>query len=171
MERRLARFPLLVVLSAWLLPVSYADTTSSMSVMGTNQYLSEGATAIRMGSFEEGIRLTEKGLKTTISKSDHAAGLANLCGAYVGLLEPDQAIGFCNQSLEINNHNWKTYCNRAAAFAIKGLYSEATFDLDAASAINPSARNVELLRQFLNELRLRPKVIMEEHQPTSLFSE
>jgi len=171
MERRILRFPMLVALSALLLSVSHAETNSSASVMGTNQYLSEGAAAIRMGSFEEGIRLTEKGLKTTVSRRDRSAGLANLCGAYVGLQEPDTAIAFCNQSLEMNSHNWKTYCNRAAAFAIKGLYSEATFDLDAASAINPTARNVKLLRQFLNELRLRPRVIMEEHQPTSLFSE
>ena len=169
MERRLSRFPLLVSLLV-AAAVGNASETST-SVMGTNQYLSEGAMAIRMGSFEEGIRLTEKGLKSTVSKRDKAAGLANLCGAYVGIGEPDTAIEFCNQSLEINSRNWKTYSNRAAAFAIKGLYSEATFDLDAAAAIRPNARNVQLLREFLNELRLRPKVIMEEHQPTSLFSE
>ncbi len=159
-----------MVLALWM-PLGQAAETASTSVMGTNQYLSEGATAIRLGSFSEGIRLTEIGLKTTISKRDRAAGLANLCGAYVGLAEPDTAIDFCNQSLAINSRNWKTYSNRAAAFAIKGLYSEAIFDLDAATALKPKARNIRLLREYLNERRLRPKVIMEEHQPTGLFSE
>jgi hypothetical protein len=51
------------------------------------------------------------------------------------------------------------------------LYSEALFDLDAAVAINPRGRNLNLLREILNERSLRPKIIMEDHQPTGLFSE
>jgi hypothetical protein len=44
------------------------------------------------------------------------------------------------------------------------MYSEATFDLDAAAAINPDARQVEQLRGMINERGLRPRVIMEDHQ-------
>jgi len=151
--------------------VSHADITTNRSVVGVDPDLSDGAMAIRMGSYEEGIKLTERGLKGAPNKRDRAAGLANLCAAYVGLEKPDDAIERCNQSLALNANNWRTYSNRAAAFTIKGLYSEALFDLDAATAINPRSRNLKLLREILNERRLRPKIIMEDHQPTSLFSE
>jgi len=150
---------------------SYADTSVNRTVVGVDPDLSNGALAIRMGSYEEGIKLTERGLKGARSKRDRAAGLSNLCAAYVGLEKPDSAIELCNQSLAINSSSWRTYSNRAAAFTIKGLYSEALFDLDAAVAINPSARNLKVLREILNERSLRPKVIMEDHQPTGLFSE
>jgi len=150
---------------------AYADTTTNRSVVGADPDLSDGAMAIRMGSYEKGIRLTERGLRSAPSKRNRAAGLSNLCAAYVGLEKPDPAIELCNQSLAINSNSWRTYSNRAAAYTLKGLYSEALFDLDAAAAINPNGRNLKVLRQILNERRLRPKIIMEDHQPTSLFSE
>lgn len=148
-----------------------ADSSNSRTVVGVDPDLSDGAMAIRMGSYEHGIKLTQRGLKGAHSKRDRAAGLSNLCAAYVGLEQPDPAIELCNASLAINSNNWRTYSNRAAAFTIKGLYSEALFDLDAALAINPRARALKTLREILNERSLRPKIIMEDHQPTGLFSE
>ena len=171
MKLKASRLLVLVTAMSMWCAVGYADNADNRTVVGVDPDLSNGALAIRMGSYEEGIRLTERGLKGAHSKRDRAAGLSNLCAAYVGLEQPDPAIELCSQSLAINSNNWRTYSNRAAAFTIKGLYSEALFDLDAAAAINPDARNVEVLRQILNERRLRPKVIMEDHQPTGLFSE
>ena len=147
----------------------HSNSADSRTVVGTNQYLSEGANAIRLGNYDEGIRLTELGLKTSHpSTRDRAAALCNLCAAHTALRELDVAIELCTESLTLNNRNWKTYSNRAAAYTIKGLYSEAVFDLDAAEAINPNGRALRKLRGILNELRLRPTVIMEDHQETGL---
>ena len=151
---------------------AHGNSPDSRTVIGTNYYLAEGAQAIRMGNYNEGIRLTELGLKTSQPTSkDRAAALCNLCAAHAALREPDRAIELCTESLALNNRNWRTYSNRAAAYTIKGLYSEAVFDLDAAEAINPNGRAVRKLRGILNELRLRPTVIMEDHQESGLLAE
>ena len=43
------------------------------------------------------------------------------------------------------------------AYYLKGMYAEATFDLDSATAINPKARQVEQLRGMINERGLEPR--------------
>ena len=152
--------------------LAHANSPDSRTVVGANQYLSEGALAIRMGNYDEGIRLTELGLRVDHhSTRDKAAALCNLCAAHTALREVDKAIALCTESLALNSRNWKTYSNRAAAYTIKGLYSEAVFDLDAAEAINPRGRVLRKLRGILNELRLRPTIIMEDHQQTGLLEE
>ncbi len=151
---------------------AFGNAGDSRTVVGTNVYLSEGAQAIRMGNYDEGIRLTELGLKTSHhSTKDRAAALCNLCAAHTALRELDVAIELCTESLALNSRNWRTYSNRAAAYTIKGLYAEAVFDLDAAEAINPNGRALRKLRGILNELRLRPTVIMEDHQETGLSAD
>ena len=67
-------------------------------------------------------------------------------------------------SLALIGGNWRAYSNRSYAYFLKGMYSEATFDLDSAAAINPRARQVQQLREMINEVSLRPRVIMEDHQ-------
>jgi hypothetical protein len=44
------------------------------------------------------------------------------------------------------------------------MYAEATFDLDAAAAISPKARQVLQIRGMINEAGLRPRITMEDHQ-------
>ena len=68
------------------------------------------------------------------------------------------------QEWALDNRNWRTYSNRAAAYTLLGFYSEAVYDLDAAAAINPNAKAVIKLREIINELSLDPRVIMEDHQ-------
>jgi len=130
-----------------------------------NEFLSAGAFAIRMSQYNEGIRLTQLGLtRYQPSRTDRAAALSNLCAAYAAKGDPNVAIDFCTQSLEIDGGNWRAYNNRAYAYYLKGMYSEATFDLDAAAAINSDGRQIIQLRGMINERGLRPRVIMEDHQ-------
>ena len=78
--------------------------------------------------------------------------------------EEHGSLEYCNESLALNTRNWRTYSNRAAAYTILGMYSEAVFDLDSAATLNPNAKAVLKLREIINELSLDARVIMEDHQ-------
>lgn len=132
---------------------------------GGNELLSAGAEAMRYGRYDDGIRLTLMGLdRPGNSDQIRAAALSNLCAAHAGKNEPDQAIRYCGESIEINRNNWRAWSNRSYAYWLKGMYAEATVDLEMATSINPDARQVFQIRGMLNEAGLRPRVIMEDHQ-------
>lgn len=137
----------------------------SRTVLGVaNEYLAAGAEAIRAKQYDEGIRLTKLGLDRPASPRDRAAALSNLCAAHAAKNEPDLAIGYCTESLTINEGNWRAYSNRAYAYYLKRQFDRADTDLDAALSINPSARQMPQIRGLMNERRLRGRVTMEEHQ-------
>jgi tetratricopeptide (TPR) repeat protein len=130
-----------------------------------NSLLAAGAEAIRYGRYDDGIRLTLMGLERP-GNSDHnrSAGLSNLCAAHAAKDEPDIAIQYCTESLDINDSNWRALSNRSYAYWLKEMYQESSKDLEAATAINPRARQISQIRGMLNEAGLRPRVIMEDHQ-------
>jgi tetratricopeptide (TPR) repeat protein len=137
----------------------------SRTVLGvTNEYLAAGAEAIRAGQYDDGIRLTKLGLDRPNPPRDRAAALSNLCAAHAAKKEPDAAIGYCTESLQINDANWRAYSNRAYAYYLKREFDEADSDLDVALSINPNARQMPQIRGLMNERRLRGRVTMEEHQ-------
>jgi len=138
----------------------------SRSIIGAgNEFLTAGAFAIRVGQYDEGIRLTDLGLtRYQPSTSDRAAAESNLCAAYAARGDPNVAIEHCTESLRLQGRNWRAYSNRAYAYYLLGKLSEATFDLDSAASINAGARQVVQLRGMINERGLRPQVIMEDHQ-------
>ncbi len=143
-----------------------AQQADNRTIIGAgNEFLSAASFAIRMGQYDEGIRLTHLGLtRYQPSTTDRAAALSNLCAAHAAKGEPDIAISFCDESLDMNSRNWRAYNNRSYAYFLKGMLSEATFDLDTAAAINPGAKQLIQLRGMINEVGLRPRVIMEDHQ-------
>jgi tetratricopeptide (TPR) repeat protein len=137
----------------------------SRTVLGVgNEYLAAGAEAIRLKEYDEGIRLTKLGLERPASPRDKSAALSNLCAAHAAKNEPDAAIGYCNDSLAINDANWRAYSNRAYAYYLKRMFEQADADLDVALALNPSAKQMPQIRGMMNERRLRGRVTMEEHQ-------
>ena len=157
----------LIVGLLWLLVPSVAWVQpDSRTILGSgNEFLSAGSFAIRVGQYDEGIRLTELGLRRyQPSMADRSAALSNLCAAWAAKGEPDTAIPLCDRSLELSSKNWRAYSNRSYAYLLKGMYAEATFDLDSAAQINPEARQVVQLRGMINERGLQPRVIMEDHQ-------
>lgn len=162
----MGRYFLSGLLSCLVSSGAMAQIADNRSIIGAgNEFLSAGSFAIRMGQYDEGIRLTHLGLtRYQPSPSDRAAALSNLCAAHAAKNEPDDAISFCEESLELDSHNWRAYSNRAYAYFLKGMLSEATFDLESAAAIQPEAKQVVQLRGMINEVGLRPRVIMEDHQ-------
>jgi tetratricopeptide (TPR) repeat protein len=141
------------------------EKAGSRTVLGTNEYLSAGADAIRGGQYDEGIRLTELGMqRSTLTKGDRSAALSNLCAALAAKHEVQRAIDACTESLILNDKNWRAFSNRSYAYYLKGQYRKANADLRAAAAINPDARQVARIRGMVNERNLQPSVIVEEHQ-------
>jgi hypothetical protein len=66
--------------------------------------------------------------------------------------------------LALRDQNWRAYSNRSYAYYLKGMYPQASADLEAAAAISPEARQVAQIRGMINERSLRPSVIVEEHR-------
>ena len=158
---------LLVCFAGYLVATTgWTQLADNRTIIGAgNEFLSAGSFAIRMGQYEEGIRLTHLGLtRYQPNRDDRASALSNLCAAHGAKGEPDVAIPFCDESLDIDSRNWRAYNNRAYAYFLKGMLSEATFDLDTAAAMNPNSKQVIQLRGMINEVGLRPRVIVEDHQ-------
>ena len=136
----------------------------SRTVLGvSNEYLSAGAEAIRLKEYDEGIRLTKLGLDRPATPRDRSAALSNICAAHAAKNEPDLAIGYCTESLAINDANWRAYSNRAYAYYLKRMFDQADADLDVALSLNPSAKQMPQIRGMMNERRLRGRVTMEDH--------
>lgn len=141
------------------------EQAESRTVLGVdNEYLAAGAEALRAKQYDEGIRLTKLGLERPMSLHDRAAALSNLCAAHAAKNEPDVAIAYCNESLDLNDANWRAYSNRAYAYYLKRMFDAADADLDVALSINPNAKQMPQIRGMMNERRLRGRVTMEEHQ-------
>jgi len=140
------------------------DRAQSRMVLGVNELLAAGAEEIRVGQYDEGIRLTNLGLMQAPTIPERAAALSNICAAYAAKGDPDKAIDYCTQSIEIKEGNWRAYSNRSYAFYLKGLYKKAHDDLEIAASINPEARQIAKIRGMINERSLQPSVIMEDHR-------
>ena len=137
----------------------------SSTILGAaNPLLARGADAIRAGDYDDGILFTLEGLAIPASSHDRSAGLSNLCAAYAAKGMADTAIEYCTQSLAINGRNWRAYSNRSYAYWLKRMFSEATFDLDAAAALSPKARQVAQIRGMINLSRFQPRITMEDLQ-------
>jgi tetratricopeptide (TPR) repeat protein len=147
------------------IPEITQEQPDSRTVLGvSNEYLAAGAEALRLKEYDEGIRLTKIGLERPTSPRDRSAALSNLCAAHAAKNEPDIAIGYCTESLAINDSNWHAYSNRAYAYYLKRMFDQADADLDTALSLNPNARQMPQIRGMMNERRLRGRVTVEEHQ-------
>jgi len=91
----------------------WAQQADNRTIIGAgNEFLSAGSFAIRMGQYEEGIRLTNLGLtRYQPDRTDRASALSNLCAAHAANGEPDIAIPYCDESVSMNDRNWRAYNN------------------------------------------------------------
>lgn len=140
--------------------------TTSRTVFGTpNELLTVGSQAMMAGRWDDGIRLTLDGLEQVgVSDAMRAAALSNLCGAYAARNQPDLAIVYCSQSIDLDEGNWRAWSNRSYAYWLKDQYDSAGADLAQAMQINERARQLFQIRGMLNEAGLRPRIEMEDRQ-------
>jgi len=124
--------------------------SASVAVFGTDPDLSAGATALRLGDFEAGIRLTLLGLKHAPSPRNRASGFSNLCAGYVGAHQYDKAIEACDAALKISRNNWHIYNNRALALLGLGRVAEARRDHATGLVLKPAAATLEQVGSLID---------------------
>jgi tetratricopeptide (TPR) repeat protein len=137
------------------------------TVLGpTNPHLHDGAEALMAGDAEEGVRKTLEGLQYASSQRDRVSGMSNVCAGYVMLGEPEKALAYCDQALEINDQHWRARSNRAFAHIKLGNFEEAEQDLQVAEAIAPHSRNVKVIRSMLLDATdpVAPLVIIDDRR-------
>jgi tetratricopeptide (TPR) repeat protein len=146
--------------------VETLQRTTSRNVFGiSNELLTVGAEAMMAGRWQDGVRLTLKGLdEGRVSDDLRVSALSNLCGAYAVLNQPDLAIDYCTQSLEIDDANWHAWSNRSYAYWLQRQYDRAGDDLQRAMDLNDNARELAQIRGMLNEVALQPRIQMEDRQ-------
>lgn len=139
---------------------------TSATVIGTSSLLSDGASALEAGRAEEGLRLTLAGLNEPGLPRDLAAGHANACAGFLMLRQWDEALGHCNQSIQMDPTNWRAFNNRAAIYAAKGLYDLALQDIETGLVLAPRSRTL------LESMRVvkRNKRILESRDRRSVPS-
>lgn len=131
-------------------------------VIGANPYLSDGAMALQSGRYEEGIRLTLKGLEFTVSRRDRATAENNLCAGYTLSGDYESALQRCNQALELGLKSWRVYNNRALAYLFIGDLEAARADLEHGLSINPDSKKLQRVQEMLNMQQLTPRVIVHD---------
>ena len=158
------RFWLIYLLSGFAVisPTALAETGTRF-IIGTNPDLSQGAVELRLGNFEEGLRLTLIGLKDpTTSRRNREAALNNLCAGYMGVGEFDQAIYVCNIVLSANERSWRAYNNRALAYLGAGELDRARHDVDKGLAINPDSQTLKQVAELVERYSDAPHLIPTE---------
>ena len=151
----------LVCLLAFSATADAADSEST-TIIGVNAGLSDGARAMQMGDFEEGIRLTIAGLKVESSPRNRASGLSNLCAGYTAAKQYSKAIDSCTQSLRIDKRNWHAYNNRALAYLGQGEIDAAKRDLQDGLRLNPESSKLLQVAERIEASERPPPVAIDD---------
>jgi len=131
-------------------PATGQEDGQPRTVIGpSNIDLADGATALRMGNAEDGVRLTQSGLRSATSDRERVAGYSNLCAGLVMLDRLDEALDACNQALNIDEQHWRTHSNRALVYVKQKRYADAERDIAAGEAINPNSRTLKIVKSML----------------------
>jgi len=128
------------------------DQAQSATVIGpSNPLLAEGTDALEAGRFEEGVRLTLAGLEQPTNDRDKAAGHSNVCAGYAALKRWEEALDHCNQALELDRGNWRTFNNRAAVFVGLRKFDLAMADVNAGLELAPDSPTLHKSREVVLE--------------------
>ena len=143
-------------------PASRGDDTG-ITVIGADPNLSAGADALKLRNYDEGIRLTLEGLRSSVQPSDRVGAFSNLCAGYVGIEDFESALSYCNRALSIDDGSWRAYNNRSLVHLGLGDVDMAQRDLEKGLEINPDAptlreveRRIEAARQAAARASPRP---------------
>lgn len=143
--------PLLALLGiVAVAPATGQEDSEPRTVIGpSNIDLADGATALRSGNAEDGVRLTRSGLRSAANNRERVAGYSNLCAGLVMLDQLDEALDACNQALIINDQHWRSYSNRALIYVKLKRFADAERDIADGEAINPNARTLKIVKAML----------------------
>ena len=165
--------PLVLLLGAIGQAAPQADTPAKTVLGPSNIDLADGAAALRAGDAEEGVRLTQRGLRSGVSGRDRIAGYSNLCAGLILLERLDEALTACNDALDLDERHWRSYSNRALVYIKLQRYSEAELDISTVEELNPQARTLKSLRAMYRDAvdPVSPRVIIDDRREATMDEE
>ncbi|WP_446830713.1 hypothetical protein [Candidatus Foliamicus sp.] len=125
----------------------------AQSIFGADPNLSGGAMALRLGDYEQGIRLTLAGLRSPSAKAHstktRSAAHSNLCAGYLMAAQFQTALESCNEALRLKSNNWQAHSNRAVLFIMTGQLKRAAEDIERGKRIKPDSRRLMEVEELL----------------------
>lgn len=136
-----------------------------------NAKLQDGANALNAGNAEDGIELTLGGLREARTPRERRTGLTNLCAGYLMLEQLDQALQYCNDSLELNDKNWRIYNNRALIYVLQGRFDDAEADLAKCDELHPRSSTTKVVRQMLQHAKhpVTPVITVDDRRGAAVI--
>ena len=160
--------PLVLFLSAAAVAQATGDEDGqARTVIGpSNIDLADGADALRAGDAAEGVRLTERGLRSASSQRDRIAGYSNLCAGLIMLDRHEEALDSCSTAIAIDDRHWRSYSNRALAYLMLKRYNEAERDIRRGEELNPHSRTLKIVKSmYLDAVDpVAPSIIIDDRR-------
>ena len=153
----MVRIAVLVAVFSWIALIGapvHADNDNRMR-LGADPNLTDGATALSIGNYGEGIRLTELGLDAPPARNNRSAAMSNLCAGFAGTQEYQRALAHCTAALELDDHNWQAYNNRALAYLKLGDLAAARQDVNHGLEINPESGQLKRVQKLIADAKPR----------------
>jgi tetratricopeptide (TPR) repeat protein len=147
-------------------PERQSDASAKTVIGPGNIDLADGAAALRVGNAEDGVRLTQRGLRNANNQRDRVAGYSNLCAGLVMLDRLDEALDACNRALELDDRHWRSYSNRALVYLKQKRYAEAEQDISTGEELSPNARKLKTLRAMYRDAidPVSPSIIIDDRR-------
>lgn len=146
-------------------PARQSDAAAKTVIGPGNIDLADGAAALRAGDAEQGVRLTQRGLRSA-NAEDRVAGYSNLCAGLVMLGRLDEALDACDRAIELDDRHWRSYSNRALVYLKQERYPEAERDIASVEALSPNAHTLGKLRAMYRDAvdPVTPSVIIDDRR-------
>ncbi len=131
-----------------------------------NPQLADGATALKAGDIEDGVRLTLLGLESAHGLREKTAALSNLCAGYMLLGQVDDSLEYCDRAIAVNDRNWRAYNNRALVYMELERYEEAEADVIRGQELAPRAKSLKVVKgMLLDETNpVSPNIIIDDRR-------
>ncbi|MGI9272025.1 MAG: hypothetical protein ACR2QT_09640 [Woeseiaceae bacterium] len=143
------------------------DAQGNKTVLGpSNVPLQDGANALRAGEAAEGVRLTLLGLKQSRGAKERQTAKSNLCAGYALLEQYQVALQYCNEVLDEDDKNWRSYSNRALIYVKLRRLEEAHQDLLKGEAISPNANKLKAVRKMYRDATnpVSPNIVIDDRR-------
>ena len=141
----------------------------SRTILGpSNVPLQDGASALRAGDADEGVRLTLLGLAQARSSRERITANSNLCAGYTLLGRYEVGLRYCNEALAENDQHWRARSNRALIYVKLRRFAEADEDLQVGEKLAPNSNTLQAVRKMYLDATnpVAPSVVIDDRRDT-----
>ncbi|MFK8015803.1 MAG: hypothetical protein AB8G17_10220 [Gammaproteobacteria bacterium] len=127
------------------------EPTARQVIGPSNPDLVDGASQLKFGDPELGIRLTQRALLSAADIKEQYTAYSNLCAGYILVRKLDEAIRYCDLALKLNERSHQALSNRALARFYQDDFVRARDDVDAGLAVAPYSRSLKRVGQMIED--------------------